>query len=406
MRSSIKVLFWLYQSKKNAQGQVPIYIRVTLNKAKTEIASGYFVFPRYWNDKKKLVQDSAPQGAEINNALEIQRGKLISIFNQLLATGEDFTLDTIKGKLLGKDSDHMTILQVVEYHNKRVSELVGKSYSKGTYDNYVYLAGKIAGFLLQAYGKKDLPLKALNPQFLSEFEQYLRTVHNNKTNTVAKSLTNFKTIVNLALDMDWITKDPFRNHRNRKEEPPRTYLSSEEVTALMNCPMPNEPFQAVKDCVIFQIYTGLAYADLRKLSDNNIVTGIDGEPWIDLRRQKTGTRTALPLLPQARAILEKYRSRPHNGRILPVISNQKMNRQLKKIVALSNAQPNAHPIDKNISTHSLRRTFATTITLSRGVPIETVSKMLGHSDLKTTAIYAKVVDSKISADMQKLQSQA
>lgn len=405
MKGSIKILFWLYQSKKNSQGLIPIYVRVTLNKQRTEIASGYFVHPTHWNAKKKLVKNSAPQGAEINNALEIQRSKLVSLYNQLLATGEFFTIDTLKKKYLGKDEEQITVLQAIEYHNEKVAVLVGKSYAKGTYDNYVYLANKIKDFLPCQYGKKDMPIKMLNPQFLAEFEQYLRTVHNNKTNTVAKSMTNFKTIINMALDMDWISKDPFRNHKSKKEEPPRTYLSEAEVKVLMNTEMPNHHLQLVKDCMIFQIFTGLAYADLKKLSRSNIVIGVDGNLWIDLRRQKTGTRTALPLLTEAKTILSKYEiyANANNGlRLLPVISNQKMNEQIKNIVEICNRQSETASISKNISTHSLRRTFATTITLSRGVPIETVSKMLGHSDIKTTSIYAKVVDTKISDDMKKL----
>jgi len=405
MKSSIKVLFWLYKSKRNAQGLIPIYIRVTLDKEKIEIASGYFVLLSQWQEKKKRVQESFPEGPAINNALEVQKARIIGLYNQLLSSGDLFTVDTIKKRYLGKDEENISLLQAIEYHNKKVGELVGKSYAQGTYDNYVYLADKVKGFLSQRQGKKDIPLKLLNRQFLSEFEHYLKTFHNNNVNTVAKGMTNFKTIINMALDMEWIVKDPFRRYRNKKEEPERTYLNEEEVAVLLETPMPNKYLQAVKDCMIFQIYTGLAYADLKKLSSSHIVRGIDGEQWIDLRRKKTGTRSALPLLPQAKAILEKHGSqqdRIEEGRLLPVLSNQKMNAQIKRVIELCGLQPGGLRIEKNISTHSLRRTFATTITLSKGVPIETVSKMLGHSDLKTTAIYAKVIDRKVSEDMKRL----
>jgi integrase len=373
MKGSIKVLFWLYKSKKNAQGLMPVYIRITLNREKTETASGYFILESYWNNKKCSVKDSCPQGKEINNALEIQKGKIIAIYNELLSSGGFFSVLNIKRKFLGQDEQHKTLLQAVDYHNKKIESLVGKSYAKGTYDNYIYLADKLAAFVFKNYGKKDLPLEMLGHQFLAEFDQYLRTIHSNKTNTVAKNMSNFKAVINMALDMEWIVKDPFRNHKNKKEEPERTYLTEEEVKMLIDTPMPNGHLQAIKDCMIFQIYTGLAYADLKKLSSSNITRGADGDLWIDLRRQKTGSRTALPLLPEAKVILAKYEelAKTSNGvKLLPVISNQK--------------------------------TFATTITLSRGVPIETVSKMLGHSDLKTTAMYAKVIDTKVSFDMQKL----
>jgi len=198
--------------------------------------------------------------------------------------------------------------------------------------------------------------------------------------------------------MEWMPKDPFRNFKNKKEEPPRTYLTKEEVETVISKAMPNRHLQLVKDLIIFQIFTGIAYSDLRNLTLSNAVTGVDGNKWLDFKRQKTNTRTSLPLLPKALEILIKYADRPagiDENRVFPLLSNQKMNKQIKKIMAICK-------IEKNISSHSFRRTFATTITLSNGVPIETVSKMLGHRDIKTTQIYAKVVDTKISNDMKKL----
>jgi site-specific recombinase XerD len=398
MKSSVRVLFWLYKSKKNSQGLIPIYMRITLDKDKTEIASGHFIQLAEWNDKKKRVAETTQRGVEINNSLEIQRAKITSIYNQLLSSGEPFTVETIKRKFVGKDEEQVTLLRVVEYHNNQVKSLIGKTYAQRTYDNYYYLANKLKGFLLHNYNRQDVALKMLNHQFLSEFEHYLKTVHNNKTNTVAKSMTNLKTILNLALDMDWMVKNPFRKYKNKKEEPMRTYLTKEEVKTVMESIMPNEHLQTIKDCIVFQIHTGVAYVDLKKLTTVNLITGIDGRPWIELKRQKTGTRSSLPILPAALKILDNYKDHPsrlNDGKLLPVTSNQKMNKQVKKIMEICN-------ISKNISTHSFRRTFATTITLSNGIPIETVSKMLGHCDLKTTATYAKVVDTKISEDMSRL----
>jgi site-specific recombinase XerD len=244
----------------------------------------------------------------------------------------------------------------------------------------------------------DIPLDQLNYHFINEFAHYLKIVENNNQNTVAKNITLMRAIINKALDMEWIAVNPFRNFRIKKEEPPRTYLTMEEVNKVVTTPMPSRNLEIIKDCILFLIYTGVAYADLKNLKESNIITGIDGHPWIELKRQKTNSRAALPVLPPALGTIHKYANHPcrlNNHLILPVQSNQKMNKQIEKVMKVCG-------IEKNISTHFFRRTFATTITLSNGVPIETVSKMLGHSDLKTTQIYAKVVDSKISADMNRL----
>jgi len=397
MKDSLRVLFWLFKAKKNKKGLMPIYIRITLNNSKVEIASGHFIQLSQWSKTRKMLIENTQEGIEINNSLAIQKAKIIAIYNQLSAAGSFVTAEDIRKKLVNNQPKY-TVLFALNYHNSKMKELVGKTYSIGTYKNYVYLEDKIKAFIKHAFNRGDILLEQLNYQFLIEFEQYLKTVHNNRQNTVAKNITGFKKIINFSLDMEWMPKDPFRNFKNKKEEPPRTYLTKEEVETVISKAMPNRHLQLVKDLIIFQIFTGIAYSDLRNLTLSNAVTGVDGNKWLDFKRQKTNTRTSLPLLPKALEILIKYADRPagiDENRVFPLLSNQKMNKQIKKIMAICK-------IEKNISSHSFRRTFATTITLSNGVPIETVSKMLGHRDIKTTQIYAKVVDTKISNDMKKL----
>jgi site-specific recombinase XerD len=363
-----------------------------------EIATGHFVHLKQWNKRKKRLAENSDTNAEIKKALEIMRMRIISIFNQISTSEESFGLTTIKKMFYGKHEKANSLMKAVEYHNNKVKLLIGKSYAKGTYDNYHYLETKLKSFLMHSLKLRDIPLKNLNHQFISEFENYLKIVHKNGSNTVGKNITNLRTIVNMALDMDWMDKNPFRNYRSKKIEPERTFLTRDEVKTIANAVMPSEHLETIKDCILFQIYTGLSYIDMKNLKIENVVRGIDGLPWIEVKRQKTKTRTSLPILPIAQIIIGKYSHhtiRLQEGRILPVTSNQKMNKQIKTIMRICNIQ-------KRITSHSFRRTFATTITLSNGVPLETVSKMLGHADLKTTSTYAKVVDSKISTDMRKI----
>jgi len=396
MKDSLHVLFWLYKSKKNRQGLMPIYIRITVNKSKIEISSGYSILLSQWNKTKKKVIENNQQAIEINNALEVQRAKITSIYNSLISAGNFFTIEDIRKKLINNQPIH-TLLSAVKYHNTKMKELIGKTYSEGTYKNYYYLEAKLQQFIKHTYNRSDIKLEELKHQFLIEFEHFLKTIHNNSQNTIAKNITGFKKIINLSLDMEWVSKDPFRNYKNKKEEPDRTYLTADEVNIIIASEMPTISLQTIKDLILFQIFTGVAYSDLKNLAVSNIITGVDGKKWLEIKRQKTNSRSSLPLLPIANEIYKKYAPRALNANqtLFPVLSNQKMNKQIKKIMGLCK-------IRKNISTHSFRRTFATTITLSNGIPIETVSKMLGHSDIKTTQIYAKVLDTKISHDMGKL----
>lgn len=214
-----------------------------------------------------------------------------------------------------------------------------------------------------------------------------------------KYLRNFKKIVLIALKNEWIARDPFARYQMSLKEVKKEYLTKEEIQALYNREFEMERLEHVRDIFLFCCYTGLAYADVKKLTPENISKGLDGEYWIFVDRTKTGSSSNVPLLPIASEIMKKYKEHPmvvNSGNILPVISNQKMNAYLKELATLCK-------INKNITFHMARHTFATTVTLSNGVSIETVGSMLGHKNLKTTQIYAKVVQEKVSQDMKKLK---
>lgn len=242
-------------------------------------------------------------------------------------------------------------------------------------------------------------LADLNYQFIADFEFYLKTVCGCGHNSTMKYLLNFKKIVLICVKNDWLHKDPFSAYRMPKIVVDRVALSAEELLTILKKKFITERLRLVRDIFVFSCYTGLAYVDVQKLRRSEIIIGIDGGQWLQIKRQKTESRSSIPLLPEAITILNKYENHPQcasASRLLPVLSNQKMNAYLKEIADVCG-------IEKNITFHLARHTFATTVTLSNGVPIESVSKMLGHRDLRTTQLYAKVIDSKISEDMRRLK---
>jgi site-specific recombinase XerD len=217
-------------------------------------------------------------------------------------------------------------------------------------------------------------------------------------NSATKNIKNLIRVINVSISNKWIANNPFKEFSCNYLNPNRMCLTDEEIESLYNKTFTINRLARVRDLFIFQIYTGLAYIDMAGLTEDNIEIGIDGNRWIVINRKKTGTRSSIPILPRAQEVLDKYKNDPiciAENKLLPICTNQRMNGYLKEIADICG-------INKPLTTHIARHTFATTITLSKGVPIETVSKMLGHTDLKTTQIYSKVVDRKIADDMKPL----
>jgi site-specific recombinase XerD len=281
-----------------------------------------------------------------------------------------------------------------------VERLVGEDFAAGTLERYKTAKMHVENFIKKEYKVNDIPVKNVDHKFISGFEYYLKTERKCGHNTAVKYITNFKKIIRIAFANDWITKDPFFHWKAKLKIVDREFLTEGEIQKMVERRFITERLDQVKDVFIFCCFTGLAYADVKKLSPADIVIGIDGEQWVNIKRTKTDTRSNIPILPTAQSIIEKYQDHPDvvNGKVLlPVLSNQKTNAYLKEIGDICG-------IDKNLTFHLARHTFATTITLTNGVPIESVSKMLGHKSLKTTQHYAKILDRKVSNDMQKLRS--
>jgi integrase len=286
------------------------------------------------------------------------------------------------------------LLEIFKEHNRQMKELIGKEFSKGTMQRYEISLRYTREFIKASYGTPALDIRKINNEFVTKYDFYLRSVRKCANNSTVKYMKNFGKIINICLSNGWLTADPFANYKGKLKTIDRVFLTQDEIRLIADRQFSRSRLAQVQDVFLFCCFTGLAYADVKKLKTSHITKGEDGEQWIVTKRQKTNSRSPIPLLPVAVKLIGKYINHPlcvNKNMPLPVPSNQKMNDYLKEIAAIA--------IDKVLTSHIARHTFATTITLSNGVPIEFVSKMLGHSSLKQTQHYAKILDVKVSSDM-------
>lgn len=398
MSNTFSLLFYVKKSKIGADGTAPIYLRITVNGQRAEVSTKRTVAPDKWNTDKGCVRGTTEDVKALNAYLDTLRSKVYEHHQQLLIRNKQITAQAIRNAYLGITERQRTLLEVFRDHNSKMEQLIGKQFSKGTYTKYQTSLMHTSEFIKWKYKVSDVVISDVSYSFITEMDHYLRTVKNIENNTVIKYLTHLRKVVRLAVANDWLQKDPFLNFKMASKEVEREFLSEDEIEMLMSKDFRIHRLEQVRDVFAFCCFTGLAFVDVHKLTPSNVVRGIDGESWIYTKRTKTETRSNIPLLAPALAIVEKYADHPEcetKGKLLPVLSNQKMNAYLKEVADLCG-------IEKNLTMHVARHTFAT-FALTNGVPLETVGKMLGHRSLKTTQHYAKIIDKKVSEDMQVLR---
>jgi site-specific recombinase XerD len=400
MEHRINVLFYARKSKKTSDGLVPLYIRITVNGHRLDQSIQRYVEPAQWSPAAGRVKGNNDQARQVNLYLDTLMTKVLRLEREMVMDGITVNFENFREKWLGLTERPRMLLDIFQQHNDQLAALVkaGKDYAPATLDRYITTCDHIRAFLQWKYGIADIDIKKLNFEFVHDLEFWFKTQRKCAHNTTMKYIANFKKIVNGCVRKGWLPRDPFLGFKTAKHEVVKEALTEQELATIDAKRFPVDRLNFVKDIFLFSCYTGLAYADVKKLKRSEIGPGIDGNHWIFTNRQKTETASRIPILPPAMAIIEKYKDYPgccDSGHILPVFSNQKMNAYLKEIADLCG-------IHKNLTFHIARHTFATTITLGNGVPIESVSKMLGHKNLKTTQHYAKVLDRKVSDDMQQL----
>jgi len=398
--STFSIMFWA-DAARAKNGQASIYARVTVDGKRATISLKQKVNPEDWDIHKNRIKGTNQQARIINNYLDEAHSTLFNCYQSLKSSNKPITAQGIKSRYLGNDEQNHSVMDIINYHNE---DMVGKL-KWGTQKNYFTTQNYIASFLLKSYKTTDILLNELDYNFILKFEKFLNSYvpqdHHKKmgNNTVMKHIERFRKLIHLATKLGWIDKDPFISFSSRFIKNDREFLSLEELREIENKEFTTSRLQLVKDLFIFSCYTSLSYIDVVQLTQDNISKGIDGELWIYYRREKTSKPIRIPLLPKALEIIEKYKDNQKcliQGTLFPKITNQKLNSYLKEIADVCG-------ITKNLTFHIARHTFATTVTLSNGMPIETVSKLLGHSKISTTQIYAKVIERKVSDDMNKLR---
>lgn len=393
---------FLTRENKDKNSGLTIYVRITVNGSSVEISLKQTIVPEYWNSIKGTAKGNNNEMKELNQFLNKVRTRISNIYREMMVEGELPTAIMIKNKFLGIEEQGRTLLTTIAYHNKMSID----SLSPNTLKHYSTTEKYVKEFLLKQFSTSDVFLTRVNYQFITDFEYFLRnrqpTDHQQTLNNngVMKHNERLRKVVKLARRLEWINKIPFENYQVKYKKFDRDFLEEDELQNLEKTKFKLGRLEFTKDLFIFGCYTGLAYIDTFLLKPEDIHKGIDGNQWIITSRKKTDTPLRIPLLPKAFEIVEKYRNNPRskfNGTLFLVISNQKLNSYLKEIADLCG-------ISKNLTFHLARHTFATTVTLSNGVPIETVSKILGHTSIKTTQIYGRILDARISSDMLNLQS--
>jgi site-specific recombinase XerD len=400
MNSTVSILFYIKRAKINVDGVCPIYTRVTINSKRFEFSTNKFISPDKWSTEGAKVKGNSEDARAINNQLDIIKNQIMDAEKKLYKKEIEINSENLRNELFGIKQRERLLIPIFTEHNRKIKELVGTEYAPGTLERYETSLKHTKDFLQWKYRVSDIDIEKIDHAFITEYEFYLRTERKCANNTAVKYIKNFHKIINICLANGWLTKDPFANYKSKVKEVTREFLTELEIQSLMEKEFVSERLELVRDIFVFSCFTGLAYIDVKQLTTDNIVLGIDGDKWINKNRQKTDTNSKIPLLSTAQYIMNKYADYPVNknkGTILPILSNQKMNAYLKEIATVCG-------INKELTFHIARHTFATTVTLSNGVPIETVSKMLGHTNLKTTQHYAKILDKKISEDMQVLKA--
>ena len=382
-------------------GKAPVYARITVNGERTTIALKEKVAPCSWDERKGAGKGNKIEIRSLNNHLSEVRTELGQCYRELQLSRKLFTAEDVKNKFMCTEEVDKMLSALTAFHNQKEKHKLNEN----TLSHYQTTQRYLMAYVRQAYNKKDIPLKDINFMFISGFENFLRDYKpegNKKAIGNSGAMTHLirlKKMLNLAINIEWMVKNPFRGYKIKIRHEERQYLTQEELAKLEKKKFTLSRLDYVRDLFVFCCYTGLSYVDAIGLSPSNLIKGLDKELWIKTHRHKTLVPVKTPLLPKPALILNKYRDDQRaalNGKLFPALSNQKMNSYLKEIADLCG-------IEKNLTSHVARHTFATTVTLSNNVPIETVSKLLGHTKIGTTQIYAKVVESKVSDDMARLR---
>lgn len=395
MRSTFRILFYLKRNAPKSNGLVPVMCRITVNGKISQFSCKLDVDEKHWDVKTGRMTGRSVVALEANRMLDKIRVGINKAYQDICDKDNYVTAEKVRNSFLGMGMNHETLLAVFRQHNEDYAKQVGKIKSQRSYWKYCTVYNHLSEFIRQRYKVSDIALKELAPAFITDFELFLRTEKNHCTNTIWSYMMPFKRIIYMSINNGWLQRDPFYAYSITKEETKRGFLSKEEIKMLIEGSFKKKSYELIRDLFIFCCFTGLSWTDMANLTKENLQTSFDGHLWIKTNRQKTGTETSLRLLEVPLRIIKKYEGCSEDGKLLPVPCYPNCKNGIKVIAKKCG-------IEKNVTWHMSRHSFATTVCLSNDMPIETLSKMLGHRSIRTTQIYAKITAEKVSNDMEKL----
>ena len=372
--------------------------RITVNGKISQFSCKLDVEEKTWNIELGRVSGRSTVAQETNRMLDKIRVGINKAYQDICDKDNYVTAEKVRNVFLGMGMNHETLLAVFRQHNEDYEKQVGKIKSLRSYWKYCIVYKHLEEFIKQRYKVSDIALKELAHAFITDFELFLRTEKNHCNNTVWSYMMPFRSIIFMAINNGWLQRDPFYAYSITKEETKRGFLSKEEINLLIKGTFKKPSYTLIRDLFIFCTFTGLSWTDMANLTKENLQTSFDGHLWIKTNRQKTGTESNIRLLDVAKHIIEKYDGMTDDNKLLPVPCYVNCKNSIKVIAKKCG-------IEKNVTWHMSRHTYATTVCLSNDVPIETLSKMLGHRSIRTTQIYAKITAEKVSRDMEKLSKQ-
>ena len=373
-------------------------IRITLSGDVVAFNSKLSVKPDQWDTEKGRMKSTTKANREVNMALDEMMTSIFNHYRTIERRDSVVTVEKIRNAFLGFDDRQDTLLTLFSRYLNNAKKLEGISKSKETLQKYERCYKRLFDFMKKVYHISDICLKDMKYEFIVDFESYLRRDCQCCNNTAAKFIQTLRMIIIYAKNNGLIFADPFVNYKIRLEQVDRGFLTMDELNIIAEKEITIKRLAQVRDIFLFSCFTGLAYIDVFNLTPEHIKEGPDGKMWIMTHRQKTNTKVTVPLLPIPLEILKKYEGKCKNGKVLPMLSNQRLNSYLKELADICG-------IKKHVTFHLARHTFATTITLANGMPMETVSKLLGHTQIKTTQIYARITNEKLRKDMATLSTQ-
>ena len=395
MRSTFKILFYLKRNAPKKNGLVPVMCRITVNGKVSQFSCKLDVEEQLWNVQLGRMTGRSLVAQETNRMLDKIRVGINKSYQEICDRDNYVTAEKVRNVFLGMGMNHETLLAVFRQHNEDYAKQVGKIKSQRSYWKYCIVYKHLSEFIKQRYKVSDIALKELTPAFITDFELFLRTEKNHCNNTVWSYMMPFRSIIFMAINNGWLQRDPFYAYSITKEETKRGFLSKEEIKLLIDGTFKKKGYELIRDLFLFCTFTGLTFIDMKNLTKDNLQLSFDGHLWIKNNRQKTGVESNIRLLDIPLQIIKKYEGTAEGNLLLPVPCYANCKYDLKVIAKKCG-------IDKNVTWHMSRHTYATTICLSNDVPIEALSKMLGHRSIRTTQIYAKITGEKISRDMEQL----